>query len=387
MSKYVIDNDTLIAIGDAIRTVEETTDSIPVVDIPDRILALEKPGANEMILSGNLSYALTSNCWEDKLLKKIQTQDITDAFHLFDGNSSITTIPFDLNFKSSSSYHNMNYMFKECSKLEKLPMVYNAKPRTIDDIFYGCRKLTKEEMTTFLNSLDYSYMENNKTYYEHRFSEFFYACYSLRAPAPMFVFRYDNPAKTSTSDTMYNMTFYCCYALDEITDLPIVYTSTLTSNHFKQTFDSCYRLKNLTFEMNADGTPKVVNWQSQVISLTQNVGYASTYSDSSNPLLINKSGITKDKYVGDDATYAALKNDPDWYTDRMYYSRYNHDSAVATINSLPDTSAYLATQTNAKNNINFKGSAGLYTDGGAINTLTEEEIAVAAAKGWTVGLT
>ena len=115
MSKYVIDNDTLIAIGDAIRTVEETTDSIPVVDIPDRILALEKPGANEMILSGNLSYALTANCWEDKLLKKIQTQDITDAFHLFDGNSSITTIPFDLNFKSKSSNLKINmkqYYFK-----------------------------------------------------------------------------------------------------------------------------------------------------------------------------------------------------------------------------------------------------------------------------------
>ena len=53
MSKYVIDNDTLIAIGDAIRTVEETTDSIPVVDIPDRILALEKPGAAQVILTGD----------------------------------------------------------------------------------------------------------------------------------------------------------------------------------------------------------------------------------------------------------------------------------------------------------------------------------------------
>jgi hypothetical protein len=38
------------------------------------------------------------------------------------------------------------------------------------------------------------------------------------------------------------------------------------------------------------------------------------------------------------------------------------------------------------NTIKFKGIAGSKTDGGAINTLTEEEIAVAAAKGWTVTL-
>jgi hypothetical protein len=97
------------------------------------------------------------------------------------------------------------------------------------------------------------------------------------------------------------------------------------------------------------------------------------------------SGITADKEVKDDATYQALKNDPDWFTQKLEYSRYNHDSAVATINSLPDTSAYLATA-GGTNTIKFKGAAGSATDGGAINTLTEEEIAVAIAKGWTVTL-
>ena len=67
------------------------------------------------------------------------------------------------------------------------------------------------------------------------------------------------------------------------------------------------------------------------------------------------------------------------------YSRYNHDSAVRTINSLPDTSAYL-TANGGTNTIIFKGASGASTDGGAINTLTEEEIAVATAKGWTVSL-
>ena len=95
------------------------------------------------------------------------------------------------------------------------------------------------------------------------------------------------------------------------------------------------------------------------------------------------SGITADKQVVDDATYQALKNDPDWFTIDVNYSRYNHDSAVNTINSLPDTSAYLAANSGT-NTIKFKGESGKLTDGGAINTLTETEIAVATAKGWTV---
>ena len=97
------------------------------------------------------------------------------------------------------------------------------------------------------------------------------------------------------------------------------------------------------------------------------------------------SGITADKEVTDATTYAALKNDPDWFTCDVAYSRYNHDSAVATINSLPDTSAYLAAN-GGNNTIMFTGAAGSATDGGAINTLTQEEIAVATAKGWTVTL-
>ena len=52
---------------------------------------------------------------------------------------------------------------------------------------------------------------------------------------------------------------------------------------------------------------------------------------------------------------------------------------------MPDTSAYLAAN-GGTNTIKFKGESGSATDGGAINTLTAEEIAVATAKGWTVSL-
>ena len=85
----------------------------------------------------------------------------------------------------------------------------------------------------------------------------------------------------------------------------------------------------------------------------------------------------------DDASYQALKDDPVSWTSDINYSRYNRISAIETINSLPDTSAYLATA-GGTNTIKFEGAQGAKTDGGAINTMTEEEIAVATAKGWTV---
>ena len=66
-------------------------------------------------------------------------------------------------------------------------------------------------------------------------------------------------------------------------------------------------------------------------------------------------------------------------------SVYNHDSAVETINSLPDTSAFLA-EVGGTNTIRFYRNQGANTEGGAIGNLTAEEIAIAAAKGWTVAL-
>ena len=185
------------------------------------------------------------------------------------------------------------------------------------------------------------------------------------------------------SYSYYSNGFYYCYALDELVDLPVQYTkATWTDNAFTYTFDYCHRLKNITFKTNNDGTAIVVNWKNQVIDLTNYVGYASFYRNISE----YNSGITEDKQVTNTTTYQLLKNDPDWFTCDINYSRYNHDSAVATINTLPNTSAYLAS-TGGTNTIKFKGAAGASTDGGAINTLTAEEIAVATARGWTLSLT
>lgn len=91
------------------------------------------------------------------------------------------------------------------------------------------------------------------------------------------------------------------------------------------------------------------------------------------------------------ARYNELKAKNKWYSQSSnqvtydgttrclaeLFSRYNHDSAVETINSLPKVKSCT---------LKFKKYSGALTDGGGINNLTEEEIAVATAKGWTISM-
>ena len=328
-------------------------------------------------ITGICKYKFSYNGWNwliEDYGSNIKTKDITSTEYMFSDCSTLTKIPFDINIKSGTPV-SMTYMFSTCQKLETLPRIINLQPNNINSMFNNCQML-REIPEDWCDTWDWSYMENRTGAYACDRGSSFQACFSLRK-FPMEFLAHANPMAYTSYMTYYYL-FYCCYTLDEVIDLPIPYTATYTSNIFYQTFNNCYRLKNLTFEINEDGTPKVMNWKNQTIDLSNNIGY-STGSDS---YIINyNSGITKDKKVIDDASYQALKDDPDWYAITSSYSRYNHDSAVATINSLPDT-----TSSGGTNTIKFKGDSGSKTDGGAINTLTAEEIAVAAAKGWTVSI-
>lgn len=149
----------------------------------------------------------------------------------------------------------------------------------------------------------------------------------------------------------------------------------LTSNRFSGIVGIYNdRLRHFQFKKKSEQ----MRMSGQVLEFSK-VGYSDTdrYNYPPNGTLNN--------LIKDDTTYQKLKNDPDAWTAKPEYAFYNHDSAVETINSLPDTSAFL-TEKGGTNTIKFTGKAGSKTDGGAINTMTAEEIAVAAAKGWTVTL-
>lgn len=341
------------------------------LEMVDVINGLEIPHIEPIVLTGSQMYRCAgslSSTYVELFSNSITTNDITNTqsmFYYYTGKS----IPFEINMKKDASAP-MQETFYECSNLRELPKINNAKPNMMGHMFYGCKEL-RNIPENYFDDWDFSAMQTVSSasrYY------MFYSCYSLRN-IPQKLLNALWGAGTSSSYVACNNGMYQCYSLDEIKGMG-VHTASLSTNRFTMCCDYCSRLKDFTFAVNEDGTPKTANWKSQTFDLSNYVGYASS---SSNITAFN-SGITADKQVTDDATYQALKNDPDWFTSNINYSRYNHDSAVNTINSLPDTSAY------GTNTIKFKGAAGALTDGGAINTLTAEEIAVATAKGWTVTL-
>ena len=385
MSKYVIDSSTLTSIADAVRTKGGTTDPIVVSDIPTAITNLPSGGGDipeeAFVISGDCYYRFSNNGWNwfiEKYGNKITTKDITIANSMFHGSDKIPKVPFDLNLSSSRSYHDSSYIFENCDNLTQIPKLNNVIVYDARGMFRMCRTL-RTIPEDIADTWNWSYLEKQTSSSIGKQNEMLQGCVSLRS-FPMTLIKSGNPY-SNYSNSYYRNGFNDCYALDELINLPIPYTKAKwNSNAFISTFGRCFRLKNATFALN-NSTPYTVTWKNQVIDLSNYVGYTMIKAN----ILDYNNGITADKEVTDDASYQLLKNDPDWFTCDINYSRYNHDSAVATINSLPDTSAYLATA-GGTNAIKFNGGAGALTDGGAINTLTEEEIAVAAAKGWTVTL-
>ena len=336
------------------------------------------PTAEELTFTGN---DLGNNRFSGKLadlvcskyFDKISFNDITSINRF--GSYMRNHIDFSsktINIASYSlSYYDVDDMFTGFSGTV-LPNIISEKPlplsgniaHLMDEMHYV------RYLPASFDNLDFSLANTSTDWFAT-----FLSGNSLRSISPAFMSKWYN-ANTDGFTPMGRTGGLP--SIDELVNIPLSNKAGVsTSNQFSDIYRLC-RIKNFTYETN-NGQPYVVSWKNQKIDLTNDIGYTSSISY----ILNYNSGITADKKVSDAATYEALKNNPDWFTSNKQYSRYNHDSAVATINSLPDTSAYLAAN-GGTNTIKFKGESGKLTDGGAINTLTEEEIAVAVAKGWTV---
>ena len=373
-------------IAAAIREKTGKTDLLTLEQMPIEIAAIETGGGSAELpeeafkISGDCQYRFSGNGWNwflENYSDKITTEALKRTDYMFYENKELEEIPFDFNF-DNSNYRTMQNMFYYCPELTKIGKIINAYPENLQSLFNTCGKL--RELPEFINLN----LDRIRTYAYSNVSQMFNSCYSLRRISEDFL-KQIYGIWTSNNYPIFNNGFASCYVLDEIRGLN-PQTGAITSNMFGGTFGGCNRLKEIIFLTQEDGTPYSVNWKNQTINLVNPNAYSSTINPvgvgvrASNLTTTYNSGITADKEVKDDATYQALKNDPDWFTCNVAYSRYNHDSAVNTINSLPDVTQ------GSGNSIKLYGAAGSATDGGAINTLTEEEIAVATAKGWTVTL-
>jgi hypothetical protein len=385
MSKVLVNESSLSNIADAIREKNGLTDTYKPSEMATAITNLPTGGGGDIevepiVLTGYYcDYACAgplSGTYINKFGNTVSTKDITSGEKMFFYNNTVKKIPFDINFKAGTS-ENLQGFYTGCDNLEEISLIHNVSPSSTSQMFYNCYRL-REIPEGFGDDWNWDTLHTGSY---AAAASVFDSCYSLRKIPSSFLNNMWNSYLSSYS-TCYYSTFSRCYVLDEINGVAVssaAYTSNVFTSHVALT----HRLKNYTFQTNEDGTPKTAKWKSQTIDFSSDIGYKSGSPTTASTLQYitgYNSGITTDTLVTDNASYQALKDNPDWWTCDVNYSRYNHDSAVATINSLPDCSA------TGTNTIKFKGTMGAKTDGGAINTLTEEEIAVAAAKGWTVSL-
>ena len=341
------------------------------------------PPDEAFIITGDCSYRFSYNNWNwfiDTYGNQVSTHDISVLSNAFQYSTSLTEIPFDLNVTNCGA---LGYAFYNVPSLEVCPRIRGTLRMSnyfaMNQLLSSNSKLTSiEDLFTSDMLAEFKNVKVTSPYSCPR--PFNFAGLSSLRSMPSWWHQFklceDSTAYPNYTYGIYYSLCTGCYSLDEILDMPVWRCQgAQTSDMFNSAFYHNNRLKDITFETD-NGQPIVTKWTKQTIDLSKDVGYGGFPPNY---------GFTSATQVTDDASYQALKNNPDRWTNDVAYSRYDHDSAVRTINSLPDTSAYLATA-GGTNTIKFYGNAGSKTDGGAINTLTAEEIAVATAKGWTVTL-
>ena len=334
-------------------------------------------------ITGSGSYKFSNDGWNwfiEQFGDKLNVNNINALNMMFYNSGKLRNIPFDIYITKDVT--TLSYMFNLCKELENIPYIIGpekAAPTnaysgtiTMDNLFNTCLELKEIPYDFFWKMVpNKTFWDKHKELSTSSMTNMFSSCYKLRE-LPDLTMLTGNHA---SYNCFYSNAFNYCYSLDKAINLPVQMGASLTSNGFSNTFSYCGRLSRVTFETNTDGTPKVAKWKSQTIDLSNYTGWTNQSTAG-----MESYGFPQDKNASSASKYQALKNDPDWYTTSFRTSRYNRTSAVETINSLPDCSA------TGTNTIKFKGLAGIDTDGGAIDTLTDAEIAVATAKGWTVTL-
>lgn len=258
----------------------------------------------------------------------------------FSGCINLTQLPTFIQYTSSAEIINWFHMFSDCASITNIPsaylssiMGYDSSRNSTSGLFQNCLSL-KEMLDTGICSLshDLSYMFEN-----------------------------------------------CCQ-LNKIVGLAMP-GAEFTSNVFTNMFKNCVMMSKLTFSGSGN-----YQWKSQTIDFTT-CGYDTTTNHTYSTSLGSKKFIFDSaKQVTDASTYNQLKDTADWWTADVAYSKYDRQSAIATIKSLPDTKNYLSSN-GGTNTIKFKKNAGSAKgDNYNMSKLSASEIAVATAKGWTVSL-
>lgn len=362
-------------------------------------------------------YAFAYNTWNwfiEQCGDRINFRTPDNGKNLFFGCHKLINIPFDIHIDciASNRLEVLDNCFTGCAQLEKYPNIYfhNTKDKTkvllgkfmadttnasIADqfIFFDGDVSIMGFNYGFLDSYKYSYIPNwlfdgtlnidwdtmraeNSTFGTVLPVNLINAKY-LRT-MPFFKEFYTTHNNSSEYyHPWYQFSIQNCFSLEEIV-LPRPGSLALTSNKFSSNeFHNLNRMKSLKFDVQEDGTPYTAQWKNQTLDLTYCLGYA--YTDS----VLTNVGFSEENKITNEEQWRAYVDgtNPDAWSSLLEYATYGASAARETLASLPNTSAY------GTNIIKFKKDNASAVPGEHIETdLTEEDIAVAAAKGWTVTL-
>lgn len=289
--------------------------------------------------------------------------DLSSAFN----NSSLSAIP-PISIRGKV---NVNRAFSGCINLTQLPtfIQYTPSAKIVELVymFNDCASITNIPSAYLSSITGYDSNTSNSTI------GLFQNCLSLKEMLDTGI---------CTSSVEFSHMFENCCQLNKIVGL-IMPNTEFVSNKFTDMFKNCVMMSKLTFSGSGN-----YQWKSQTIDFTT-CGYDTTTNHTYSTTMVgNVKEFTFDsaKQVTDASTYNQLKDTADWWTADVAYSKYDRQSAIATIKSLPDTKNYLSSN-GGTNTIKFKKNAGSAKgDNYNMSKLSASEIAVATAKGWTVSL-
>lgn len=372
MADYLIKDTTLTNIADAIRVKKSSTDTYTPAEMATAISSIETGGGElteeDLTFTGELQY-FNYYGRMGKLIKKcgskMKFNRVINFSYAFKGNDPLNS-DFS-NWTIDLWRANLSYCFSGQSYITAYPK-FQGTVANLESLFRQSNSI--ELIPDDLFSAGTEFLCKG---YEHTYDAIFTDCQALKKLPLWFknmTFTVNKDQNYSSYSSVYYDTFNGCYALKELT-LPIFPApAKLTSNCFNSTFRSVFHMRKFVFAPPPAGNESVL-WTHQTINLADNnCGYDSF--------------TTSSKAIYDDETYNLYKNDPDAVAKTLEYSFYNHDSALETIRSLPYTQMVDVPDSQLQNVIKFYGKSGEKTDGGAINTLTTAEIAIATNKNWTV---
>ena len=374
MADYLIKDTTLTNIADAIRQKKSSTDTYTPAEMATAISSIETGGGGGELTEEDLTFTGDLRYFNyygrmSKIIKKcgskMKFNGVTNLDHAFFGNDSLNS---DFSNWTIDLYKcDLSFCFAGQSYITAFPK-FQGTVNSLNSLFsYGSNiELIADDL--FSTGTEFICKITNNNYigiFDH--------CEALKKVPLWFknmTFTINKDTNYSPYSSVYYQTFSGCYNLKELT-LPIFPApAKLSSNCFQQTFEDVRSMRKFVFAPPPAGNEAVL-WTKQTINLANyDCGYAPNTSSS--------------KAIYDDATYNLYKNDPDAIANKLEYSFYNHDAALETIKSLPYAQFVDIPDSELQNVIKFYGKSGEKTDGGAINTLTTAEIAIATNKNWTV---